>query len=291
MPEKIERSLGVCWKLGSAFSLFHPSYFVLSSFFLSTLPFKMPRSKKGRLSGDARKEINATRIADMFKLLSDIQRGRKTKDVVDFAFARVVKALGANHMRVAIDGPHGPFEIIARIPNIYARRGATPVTTRSVVTIYTGTGFDAKTYTPKASDQFDITAILGLKDTQKLRDLGYLPDWMMREADAIYIEGAISEGYEFDYSGGLAEEDEDDEDDDEDDEDDDSEDDEGKPRPLAGGGSASATPGAAEMAEAEEQKKRFARAAKSRAIGRAAARERVEKKERGSDDDIDIDAI
>ena len=274
----------------------------------------MPRSKKGRLSGDARKEINSTRIADMFKLLSDIQRGRKPKDTVDFAFARVVKALGANHMRVAIDGPHGPFEIIARIPNIYARRGATPVTTRSVVTIYTGTGFDAKTYTPSASDQFDITAILGLKDTQKLRDLGYIPDWMMREADAIYIEGAISEGYEFDYSGGAAEDDDEDEDpvdpllhsaaaapiltdlvegagEDEDDGDEDSEDDDGKPKPLIGGGSASATPGAAEMAEAEEQKKRFARAAKSRAIGRAAARERVEKKEKGSDDDIDIDAI
>jgi hypothetical protein len=247
----------------------------------------MPRSKKGRLSGDARKEINATRIADMFKLLSDIQRGRKTKDIVDFAFARVIKALGANHMRVAIDGPHGPFEIIARIPNIYARRGATPVTTRSVVTIYTGPGFDAKTYTPSSSDQFDITAILSLKDTQKLRDLGYIPDWMMREADAIYVEGAIAEGYEFDYSGGLAEEDEDEDDDDEDDDESDDE----APRPIVGGGSASATPGAAEMAEAEEQKKRFARAAKSRAVGRAAARERVEKKERGSDDDIDIDAI
>lgn len=249
----------------------------------------MPRSKKGRLSGDARKEINSTRIADMFKLLSDIQRGRKTADVLDFTFARVVKALGANHMRVAIDGSHGPLEIIARIPNIYSRRGATPVTTRSVVTIYTGIGFNPKTYTPSASDQFDITSILSLKDIQKLRDLGYIPDWMLREADAIYTEGAVTEGYEFDYSG-LAEEGEDSDDDDEEDDVEDEDEDDIVPKAITGGGSASATPGAAEMAEAEEQKKRFARAAKSRAVGRAAARERVERKER-ADDDVDIDAI
>ena len=250
----------------------------------------MPRSKKGRLSGDARKEINATRIADMFKLLADIQKGRKKATEIDFTFARVVKALGANHVRVAIDGKHGPFEIIARIPNIYSRRGATPVTTRSVVTIYTGTDFNPKTYEPKSSDQFDITAIFSLKDTQKLRDAGHLPEWMLREADAIHIEGAISEGYEFDYSGGVAEEDQDEDEDDEDDDDDSDEDDEAKPAAVGGGGSAAVMPGAAELAEAEAQKKAYARAARSRDVGRAAARGRVEARERDSDD-IDIDAI
>ena len=246
----------------------------------------MPRrSKKGRLSGDARREINDTRISDMFKLLTDIQKGRKKETEIDFAFARVVKALGANHVRVAIDGPHGPFEIIARIPNIYSRRGATPVTTRSVVTIYTGPDFDAKTYKPSPSDQFDITAIFSLKDTQKLRDAGHLPEWMLREADAIHIEGAISEGYEFDYSGAAGDDSEDDDDDSEDDSDDDS------PKPAAGGGgSAAAMPGAAEMAEAEAQKKAYARAARSRDVGRAAARGRAEARDHDSDD-IDIDAI
>lgn len=248
----------------------------------------MPRSKKGRLSGDARKEINSTRIADIFRLLADIQRGRKKATEVDFVFARVVKALGANHVRVAIDGRHGPFEIIARIPNIYSRRGATPVTTRSVVTIYTGTGFDAKTYEPTPSDQFDITSILSLKDTQKLRDAGHLPEWMLREVDSLHVAaGDAEEGFEFDYTGGAGDDDE--EDDDDDDEDDDS-DSEEKPVAAVGGGSAAAMPGAAELAEAEAQKKAYARAARSRDVGRAAARGRVEARERDGDD-IDIDAL
>ena len=209
------------------------------------------RCMKGRLSGDSRKEINTSRISEIFKLFSDIQKGKKNATDIDFAFARVIKMLGANHVRVMIDGAHGPRELTARIPNIYSRKGATPITTSNVVTIYTGTDFE--NYTPTSSDQFDITTILSLKDMQRMRDTGYLSEWMLRDADTIHTEGIVSTGYEFDYSGmGEAESEEDD--------------DEDSPAGGAGAPTSSATP-----------------------FTRGSARERSSRKT--DDADVDVEAI
>ena len=86
----------------------------------------MPRSKKGRLAGGARKEINETRASEAVAVsfMTEKERTEKHK-VLDFTFGRVTKLTGANHARVAIATKRGKREVLVRIPNIFARRGAT----------------------------------------------------------------------------------------------------------------------------------------------------------------------
>lgn len=140
----------------------------------------MPRSKKGRLAGGARKEINETRATEAVHamLMSDKERAKKSV-VVDFVFGRVTKMTGANHVRVAIASKHGSREVAARIPNIFARRGATPITTRSVVTLHTGPDFDPDSKsTDIAAEHYDITSILTERMVTDLIRSALIPDWM-----------------------------------------------------------------------------------------------------------------
>ena len=170
----------------------------------------MPRSKKGRLSGSMRKEINENRATEIVNDVIAAYRKRAVNPSAplnlgaaeELAFARVTKMTGANHVRVAVQSKHGSKELIARIPNIFARRGATPVTTRDVVTIYVGEDFDPDTIVAKASEHFDITSILTNHQSQQLKHLGVIPDWMVQDnADAAAAGKASEAGFEFDYGG------------------------------------------------------------------------------------------
>jgi hypothetical protein len=158
----------------------------------------MPKSKKGRLSGGARKELNERRATDAVHGLA--------KDV---AFARVTKMVGAGHVRAAVECRHGQKELLARIPNVLGRRGATPITTNSVVALYVGPGFDPNEAIG-ASDHFDITAVLSPRQAYALSKNGTIPGWMF---DSATIDGDSSakkddeDGFEFDYSGAGDEED------------------------------------------------------------------------------------
>lgn len=160
----------------------------------------MPKSKKGRLSATERKNINIRRATDAIS--------GHTPGVL---FARIVKMTGANHVRVAIATKHGPRELIARIPNIFARRGVTPITTRDIVGIYVGDDFNPDTYdTSKTSDHFDITAILNAKQIGKLVEDGEIPSWMNDievSGSKINKETTSDVGYVFDYSA-ISEKDE-----------------------------------------------------------------------------------
>jgi hypothetical protein len=151
----------------------------------------MPRSKKGRLSGTARKEINERRAADAVSGRAD-----------GVIFARVTKMTGANHVRVAIDSRHGARELIARIPNIFARRGATPITIRDIVSIYVGPDFnpDAPPVT-KSTEHFDITAVLTARQANALVGEGVIPSWMLHEdaASAAIGKEVAEAGFVFDY--------------------------------------------------------------------------------------------
>jgi hypothetical protein len=151
----------------------------------------MPRgSKKGRLTGAARKQINDRRV-------NDAMSGRAS----DVAFARVTRILGANHVRVAIPSKHAPIEVNARIPNIFIRKGATPITTRDVVTIYVGRDFDADT-SDYSTAHFDITSIFTQKQAHAMWKEGTIPQWMIHE-DGSAVAATIENegGFEFDYSG------------------------------------------------------------------------------------------
>jgi hypothetical protein len=152
----------------------------------------MPGSKKGRLSGGARKEINDKRSADAVNGRMD-----------GIVFGRITKMLGANHVMVSIDARHGPKELRARIPNILARRGATPITTRDVVAVEVGKGFDPddKNTVIKISDLFDIKAVLTNKQVYILQQNGDIPAWMSVDTSSASAEKE-GDAIEFDYSGG-----------------------------------------------------------------------------------------
>jgi hypothetical protein len=166
----------------------------------------MGRGKKGKLSGAVRREINQRRATDAVS--------GKAQDIV---FGRVTKLLGQNHIMVAIESKHGPKEIRVRMPNMFLKKGATPVTTREVVSVYVGPEFDPND-TIKPTDQFDITAILTVKQAGELVESGSLPRWMVHEETVTTGGGKSSTdhaGWEFGYSdskGPLDEDSTDDED-------------------------------------------------------------------------------
>jgi hypothetical protein len=156
-----------------------------------------PRSKKGRLAGGARKEINESRASDAIAtvFMSETELARKGK-AIDFVFGRVTKLTGANHIRVAIPAKRGSQEVPARIPNIFARRGATPITTRSVVTIYTGEDFDPDDKEVTGTVHFDVTSILTDRQVADLKKAGLIPDWMTAfDASAVVAGKAEEDGF------------------------------------------------------------------------------------------------
>jgi len=131
----------------------------------------MPRSKKGRISGTKRQELNSQRATAAIN--------GKTDGVT---FARVTKMVGQGHVTVAIPYKHGIKELHARIPNVLGRRGATPITAKDVVAIYVGEGYDPDA--PAASgEHFDIVAILTSKQAYSLKKDGIIPDWMTNDID------------------------------------------------------------------------------------------------------------
>jgi translation initiation factor IF-1 len=161
----------------------------------------MPGSKKGRLSGGARKEINDRRSAEAVKsaLVGTLE---------GIVFGRVTKMLGANHVSVRIDSEHGGKELRARIPNIFSRRGATPITTRDVVGIEVGGEFDVDTAIIRPSDLFDVKMILTPKQVYKLQQDGVIPSWMSHEAALATKKDDDDGAYDFDYSEKKGDEDE-----------------------------------------------------------------------------------
>lgn len=155
----------------------------------------MANSKKGRMSGAARKEMNR-------KASNDAVEGR----MKGVAFARVTRMVGENHIRVAIPCKTGYKEFLARIPNKFGKKGSTPLTSNSVVSIYVGEGFDPNETIPE-NTHFDVTSILDDKQTYQLVKEGSLPGWMMKSQDEITSgilksDTAAGDGYEFDYLEG-----------------------------------------------------------------------------------------
>jgi|UniRef100_A0A6C0LM50 hypothetical protein len=147
----------------------------------------MPRSKKGRISGTKRQELNSQRAAAAIN--------GKTDGVT---FARVTKMVGQGKVTVAIPYKHGIKELHARIPNVLGRRGATPITVKDVVAIYVGEGYDPDA--PAATgEHFDIVAILTQKQAYSLKKDGIIPDWMTNDIDGDNpAEGTVGDGgFEF----------------------------------------------------------------------------------------------
>lgn len=135
-------------------------------------------SKKGRLTGGKRKELNQ-------KVVNSVLDG----DVEDAVFARVIKHLGAGNLRVILSNKR---EAIAKIRNVLARRGSTPIVSGDIV-ILSGRDFETK-----ASDEtrYDVLGVMNRHESAKLEKAGEIPSWMLVTAEA---DGNQTEDI-FDYS-------------------------------------------------------------------------------------------
>lgn len=170
----------------------------------------MPRSKKGRLSGGARKEINARRSTDIVN--GAIQKAKATTHIATKAdgmlFARVTKIIDTNHAIVAIQTRRGPKELRAEIPPLLSKRGATPLSTGFLVAVFFGVDFDPDVDAIRPADHFGIETIIDKKQAYALQEAKIIPSWMVQDVDKQEAAGSKEAGFEFDYSGGGGEEDE-----------------------------------------------------------------------------------
>ena len=144
------------------------------------------------MSGSARKEMNDQRIT---KIVSGKMDGT--------VFARVTKMVGGRLVRAVLDCAGSRQEILVRIPGGFKRRGATPITTSAIVSVFVGNDFDPKTDKLLPTDRFDLVAILGHKQASFLQKEGTIPEWMMSEiASDTSDTGA---GFEFECEEGADE--------------------------------------------------------------------------------------
>ena len=177
----------------------------------------MPRSKKGRLSGGARKEINSRCASDIVQgaiLRSRPRPADARPDPVSeglmykaegMLFARVIKIVDVNHAVVAMNTKRGPKELRASIPPLLSKRGATPISAGFVVAIFFGKDFDPDMDAIRPADRFGIEAIIDKKQAYALQGADIIPSWMVQDVDRLDPASASAEGaqggFEFDYSG------------------------------------------------------------------------------------------
>jgi hypothetical protein len=140
---------------------------------------KKGRSKKGRLAGAARLEINEQRIA---KIVDGAREGT--------VYARITKMLGGNHLRAAIDTARGPKEVMVRIVSLFRKRGVTPLEMDGIIALDVGAEFNPMRVSE--STMFDLAAVLSKKQALFLQNEGTLPSWMTRGGDI--REHAIEDG-------------------------------------------------------------------------------------------------
>jgi hypothetical protein len=158
------------------------------------------------LSGSKRVELNTMRAA---KAVSGIERG--------ILFGRVVKLMGNGQVHAMIDGKSkGVKTLLVRLPRTLQKRGATPLTNASVVSIFVGPDFNPDTDL-KAGEgivseyHFDITAIIDEKAAHKLVKEGTIPDWMVKSDVGAKEDIKADEGFVFEAEEEAKEEDEEDE--------------------------------------------------------------------------------
>ena len=151
--------------------------------FLSPLSFPtMPKSsKKGRLTGSQRKEINKKAVHEALD---------EPEGVI---FGRVIKHLGMGNIQVMLKDQK---LCIAKIRTVLSRRGATPITADDVV-ILSHRDFESEADTRM---KFDVLGVMTKGEASKLAKAGHIPSWFLQSgADTL---GGAADAVEdvFDYS-------------------------------------------------------------------------------------------
>ncbi len=139
-------------------------------------------SKKGRITGSQRKEMNARVVSSVLEDTSE-----------DIIFGRVLRHLGQGHVRVMLADKR---EGIAKIRTALARRGSTPIVSDDIVVL---SDRDFETHADTKL-RFDLLAVMTRAEASKLEKAGRIPAWFLQVVDG---DGKIREeegGDLFDYS-------------------------------------------------------------------------------------------
>ena len=145
--------------------------------------------KKGRITGSQRKEINDRTVS-----------AAMDGDMEDVIFGRVLKHLGAGHVRVILPNSR---EGIAKIRTVLSKRGSTPIVTDDVV-VLSGREFETRVTEAKEDSvqRYDLLGVLTRSQASKMEKDGRIPPWFLS-----FEEGKQEDGEIFDYSAVEDEED------------------------------------------------------------------------------------
>jgi hypothetical protein len=163
------------------------------------------------LAAPRREELNEERSqTEVTAALAAKERGGKT----DTMFARVTGHLGMGRVKARLPTGKDSVEIYIQIPNVFGRKGVTPINSQTVVAVYVGLDFDPLAF--DSSVHFKMTSILNDMQAGQLVEAEVIPSWMTSTADpADAAAKGEEEAYVFDYSGVKEGEDEDEESEDE----------------------------------------------------------------------------
>jgi len=161
------------------------------------------------LAAPRREELNEERSQiEVTAALAAKERGGKT----DTMFARVTGHLGMGRVKARLPTGKDSVEIYIQIPNVFGRKGVTPINSQTVVAVYVGLDFDPLAF--DSTVHFKMTSILNDMQAGQLVEADVIPTWMTSTADpADAAAKGEEEAFVFDYSGVKEGEDEDGEDD------------------------------------------------------------------------------
>ncbi len=140
---------------------------VLSLFFrLQQAPNMGKSSKKGRITGGQRKEINERTVGSAID-----------GDLEGTEFARVLRHLGSGHIRIILANKR---EGIAKIRTVLSKRGSTPIVMDDIVVV-SGREFEtrAKENTGETTDRYDVLGVLTRQQAARLEKDGRIPTWFV----------------------------------------------------------------------------------------------------------------
>lgn len=146
-------------------------------------------SKKGRLTGDQRKQLNQKAVQSVMD-----------EEVDGVEFGRVIKHLGNAHVQIILSNK---CEGIAKIRTALARRGSTPIVADDIV-ILSGRDFEK----PGEKPRFDLLGVLSRSDASRMEREGRIPSWMLALQASDSVQH-MEEGDLFDYTKHVEAEDED----------------------------------------------------------------------------------
>ena len=156
------------------------------------------KSKKGRLAAPRRGELNEERSqTEVTAALAAKERGGKT----DTMFARVTGHLGMGRVKARLPTGKDSVEIYIQIPNVFGRKGVTPINSQTVVAVYVGLDFNPLAF--DSTVHFKMTSILNDMQAGQLVEAEVIPSWMTSTVDpADAAAKGEEEALVFDYSGG-----------------------------------------------------------------------------------------